>query len=574
MRSIIQKLNFGHIFILCLFPIVLALINPNWIFNTYIIDDYIYLGYQIDLPNYIDWYPSNEHYFIDRISWFVPTYYAHQIFPHIIANFVVHLSVYYLAIFSIYGIMNRLFHKRVALIICLLIGQFSLFLRAVGWDYVDGYTLALMSLCALLLTYAATSARARWYLMGAGAVASIMSVAQFFNILYFPALGIYYLLLNHRHQRYHVVKGLFFAGIAFAVIFGIQTLYYYQLTGRWFIWQNTLSQTQEGLTDDTWKNLLINAYSATISSWHILYLMLLVIALWIVAFPKRFKAIYEDATPDIRYRLRVVLVLFITSYAVLWAWFFAFDYHIFRLSFYSSAILLSCFMVLGALFAGKIYRLTESDFRILVIITIAVSVACFTFYSQLVSVFVVPMWLISIILAILFFVFAFTAKKNASIVNMICAIALFSYVSGIDANHIRIFLPDRYANQRTYEVIIDASTVINARYDHYGLDIFRFWYSNDDPNLRTTLALTAVYLGRKIAPIGDENTNPRWDNGLYATQEVILLSTEPTPQVMIDKAKEKLNPLGYDLQILETTPIQNGAITLYLIFTNIVPIAP
>ncbi|HRF94141.1 MAG TPA: glycosyltransferase family 39 protein, partial [Aggregatilineales bacterium] len=275
MRSIIQKLNFWHILILCAFPIVLALINPNWIFNTYIVDDFIYLGYQIDLPKYIDWYPSNGYYFIDRISWLVPTYYIRQIVPPLIANFAIHLGVYYLAIFSIYGIMNRLFHKRVALIVCLLIGQFSLFLRAVGWDYVDGYSLALLSLCALLLTYAATSARARWYLMGAGAVASILSVAQFFNILYLPALGIYYVLMNHRHQRYHVVKGIFFAGLAFAVIFGIQTLYYYQLTGRWFIWQNTLRLAQAGLADDNWKNLLIAAYKTSISSWHIFYLMLL-----------------------------------------------------------------------------------------------------------------------------------------------------------------------------------------------------------------------------------------------------------------------------------------------------------
>ncbi|MDX2075547.1 MAG: glycosyltransferase family 39 protein [bacterium] len=574
MRSIIQKLTFGHILILCAFPIVLALINPNWIFNTYIVDDYIYLGYQIDLPNYINWYPSNGYYFIDRISWLVPTYYIHQFFPHIIANFIVHLSVYYLAVFSIYGILNRLFHNRVALITCLLIGQFSLFLRAVGWDYVDGYSLALLSLCALLLTYAATSARARWYLMGAGAVASILSVAQFFNILYLPALGIYYLLLNHRQQRYHVVKGIFFAGMAFVVIFGIQTLYYYQLTGRWFIWQNTLRLAQAGLADDNWKNLLIAAYKTSISSWHIFYLMLLGIASWIVIFPKRFNAIYEDTTPDLRYRLRVLLLFFITSYGVLWLWLFAFDYHIFRLSFYSSAILLSAFLVLGALFAGRIHRLSESDFRIAVIITIVVSVACFTFYSQLVSVFVVPMWLISIILAILFFVFAFTAKKNASIVNMICAIALLSYVSGIDANNLRIFLPDRYANQRNYEIIIDATAIINARYDNYSLDIFHFWYDKEDPNLRTILSLSAVYLGRKIVPIGDESTNARWDDNLHVTQEIILLSSEPTPQVIIDKAQEILNPLGYDLQILETTPIQNGAITLYLIFTHIVPIAP
>ncbi|MDZ4672258.1 MAG: hypothetical protein SH821_15425, partial [Phototrophicales bacterium] len=178
MRLFIQKLNFGHIALLVIFPIILALINPNWIFNTYIIDDYIYLGYQIDLPAYIGWYPSDSQYYIDRISWILPSYYVRQLFSPLVANFVIHLSVYYLAIFSVYGILNRLFNKRIALITCLMMGQFSLFLRAVGWDYVDGYSLALLSLCAMLVTYAATATKARWYLFGAGAVASIMGVAQ------------------------------------------------------------------------------------------------------------------------------------------------------------------------------------------------------------------------------------------------------------------------------------------------------------------------------------------------------------------------------------------------------------
>lgn len=570
MFSIIRKLNLWHCCILLGFPILLILINPNWIFNTFIIDDYIYLGYQIDLPRYVGWNPSDVYYFIDRISWFAPTYAIRQVLSPLLANFVIHLAVYYLATFSIYGILNRLFHARVALITCVLMGQFSLFLRAVGWDYVDGYSLALLSLSACLLTYAATSPRLRWYGIGAGTIGCVMVVAQLFNLFYLPALGIYYLMLNHRSARHHVLNILLWGGIGFISVFIIQTLYYYNLTGRWFIWGNSIAASRDGLSGDDWKNLIIKVYGATISSWHILYLMVAIIAVWIVSLPKRFRAIYEDATPDFTGRLRIVTLFFALCYGVLWAWLFIANNHVFRLSFYSSTIIPSVFIVLGGLFSTRLYRLSERDFQIITVFSITFPIAGFVLFSQIPASLVIPIWLITIILGILFFVFSFTIKRQGNIINWVVALVMLSYVAGIDANNIRIFLRDRLSNQRTYEMVIDAVNFIRARYENYHLESFRFAYYDDDPNLRLLFSLTSIYLHE----LGDRTMtlSDGWDDLFFESEEVIILSTEKTPESIITDENEALKLACYQLDVQKVITLQQGALSLTMIISQFNPL--
>ena len=577
MRLFIQKLNFGHIALLVVFPIILAFINPNWIFNNYIIDDYINLGYQMKLPAYVGWYPSDSHYFIERISWLLPTYYVRQLFSPLVANFVIHLSVYYLAIFSVYGILNRLFNQRIALITCLMMGQFSLFLRAVGWDYVDGYSLALLSLCAMLVTYAATAKTPRWYLIGAGAVASIMGVAQLFNIFYFPALGIYYLMLNHREKRHHIGAAFLFGGAGAGVLFAIQTFIYYQLTGKWFLWQNSLTVSGEGLSSNGWREVIQSHHSFSLSSWHILYLLTLVITTWVIVSPRYFRTIYQENTPNFRPYLQATWVFFIGCYGVLGLWLLLYNYHLYRLAFYSSAIIPSLFMVLGATFAGRVYRLSDTQFRTVAIFATITPVVFFALYTLLSPIQLFLIWLLALFLGIFFFIISFTVKKHASIINLIVALVLLSLVSGLDRNYIGIYTASRYYNQTTYEVVTEAATIINARYDDLSRDTFRFWYHKDDPNKRTIHSLTSVYLhqwGRRILAMGSETQYRRWDANLYLTQEVILLTTDQSPEEILAEGNAILARAGYELYVLDQATIQNGATTLQVIFTQVRPIAP
>ncbi|HRF95700.1 MAG TPA: hypothetical protein PLZ51_10915, partial [Aggregatilineales bacterium] len=94
---LLRAIQWQHLILMFCLPIVLALINPNWIFNPHITDDYIYLGYQMEMPRYTDWFPAANRYFGERVSWIAPTYPIRQLFSPMLANFIIHLGVYYVA---------------------------------------------------------------------------------------------------------------------------------------------------------------------------------------------------------------------------------------------------------------------------------------------------------------------------------------------------------------------------------------------------------------------------------------------------------------------------------------------
>ena len=62
----------------------------------------------------------------------------HQLFAPVVANYVLHLAVYYAAIVAVYATLKRTVGQRAALIVSILMGTYSYFLFAVGWNYVDG----------------------------------------------------------------------------------------------------------------------------------------------------------------------------------------------------------------------------------------------------------------------------------------------------------------------------------------------------------------------------------------------------------------------------------------------------
>ena len=122
------------------YPLILVLINSNWIFTPASLspDPWFYFAYFRYFNDYALSFPSNAHYFVERLTWDVPGYYINKIFQPELANYIIHLLVYYVAVFSLYGILKILFNRRSALISALLMGSYPWFLRAVGWDYVDG----------------------------------------------------------------------------------------------------------------------------------------------------------------------------------------------------------------------------------------------------------------------------------------------------------------------------------------------------------------------------------------------------------------------------------------------------
>jgi hypothetical protein len=234
-------------------------------------------------------------------------------------------------------------------------------------------------------------------------------------------------------------------------------------------------------------------------------------------------------------------------------------------------------MMLGALVASELYRLSDKQFITVISLALIIPLTFFVGFNFLSLMQLGMLFIISIVLGLIFFVLSFTTKHPKRLLNLITSATLLSFVSGVDPFHIGVFNTDRTANQEIYEIVIDATDIIKARYDNYELDTFRFWYDGTERNVRVISSLTSVYMHqwtRRIYTMNDrvENTNPMWDDNLYRTQEIILLSTELDTQGILAMGNTILNPIGYQLDFLDEASITKGDITLTMVFTQVIPI--
>lgn len=173
-------------------PVVLLAINRSWILTPAgTSDGWAYYGYFTNLPAFLRAFPAA--YNGSRLSWIVPGAVMHQVLPPMAANYALHLGVYYLAMASLYFTLRRVVGDRAALLMSIVTGCYSYFLRAVGWHYVDGAGVAYYSL-ALACVTAAPAARRRWLaLLGAGAAYAGAIHSNMAWALMGPAFAYYHL---------------------------------------------------------------------------------------------------------------------------------------------------------------------------------------------------------------------------------------------------------------------------------------------------------------------------------------------------------------------------------------------
>ncbi|MDX2077826.1 MAG: hypothetical protein SFZ02_15470 [bacterium] len=568
MRRISEKSNWGHILLLLVLPIVLALINPNWLFNVGAIrDDYIYWGYQNDLLKYVGWNPSADHYFIERVSWLVPTYLVRQLVSPLMANFIVHLGVYYLAIFSVYGTLNRLFHARVALFIGLLMGGYSLVLRASGWDYLDGYAMALTALCVLLLTYGATTTRHnKAYLFGAGAVAMLIINAQFFHLFYMPALGIYYLLLNHAHARHHIVPSIIWGVLGVGGVFIILTLLYYGITGRWFIFANTLRVSQDAVSPQGWRGFINNHRAGQGANYHLLFGAVALMGIGIALSTKRFLP---------RASTSPLVALFGLSWAVLAGWAVLGSYGYLRLPFYNSNTTFSAFLVIGVMVAYRLTALSSIQFSRLIVAQIGVTVGLFALFSFGMA-DITTTWVIVItvfsggLLALMWII-----PQPITLIGLVIAVAILSFVGDRGTITGMVYQPDRLLLQRNYELIAQANQTIRHRYPNYGTDQFYFWFEDTIAPLDQTdkffTGLLSTYFFRFITPFS--LTAPIWDETLLLPHEIIVIAPPDRADMLLGAMQAWVYTNNYDMTIEHTALLGDAdAPVMGLYFTQITPL--
>jgi len=563
-NHLLGRLNIYHIVLILAFPIGLALINPNWVFNVQMWDDYFYLGYQTALPRYVDWLPSVDHYFIERISWLAPTYHIRQLFSPLLSNFIIHFMVYYVTIFALYGTINRLWHARIALVIALLLGQFSLFLRGAGWDYIDGFTTACLTLSVFFITYAVTTDKLcwRWYLIGCGACLVCMVNANIFNAIYLPAIVIYGLFLNEVYHRKKLLYVTLWILLGCVVMFIALTLYYYQLTGRWFIFGNTLAFLQKISSDTSIRDIANGAFANDPAYWHIFFIAILLLS-W--------RLLVNNVKLD-KKNQKIIMAsvsFFILSYSTVWL-VSSTGTNFFRFSFYHTPILPSAFLVLAIPFAPKVAQYSPRLFNRLIINIVVLAFICFALFSAI-SITEFLLVLIIILVASLFLTLSLSPRRQRVMLYFVLSIMLFSYLTNIDARYIKVYRLDRYHNQRLYELSSQSSKIILSRYDDLSHANFYFWF---DFFARQPILFNVIY-----APFLHERAiyldplHPIWDDKLTQPQEIILLTTPDDMSLIMESATHLAWCNGYTIVPIDQYLLGHGAYQVEMIFIKIVPIS-
>jgi hypothetical protein len=225
----------GHYILLALSALVVLLGDRDWLYpNGHTTDPWIYYGYFWDYPLYARHFFANT-YYGTRLPWILPGYLAIHLVPYLLGTFVFVLSVYYVAVFSFYLLITRLFNRHIGLFAALLLGTDYYFLRAVLWYYVDGGVLVYLILTLLFLVLTCQTAGRRYPFL-AGWTATSMVLCHFLSGALLPGLFVYLMYAARKAPQW---KNRASSVIRIAVAGGVCCLGFFDLinftiTGHFF----------------------------------------------------------------------------------------------------------------------------------------------------------------------------------------------------------------------------------------------------------------------------------------------------------------------------------------------------
>lgn len=200
-----------ELFLLAMLPLVLLALNPGWIYSRLHNDPWLYFGHMQNFPGlsraFGDLYPAS------RLTILFPGVLAYQLFPPVLANHVLHLGLYYLALGSLFYIVTQTVGRRAGFVCCLICGCHFFFLEAVGWDYSDGFIVAYFLAALACLTRAIRAPTWRGWLSLAGVMACAMVIANITAAVLLGLLVAFFIAWNRKHRRVPLVgAAVCFAG--------------------------------------------------------------------------------------------------------------------------------------------------------------------------------------------------------------------------------------------------------------------------------------------------------------------------------------------------------------------------
>jgi hypothetical protein len=369
-RGFLRSID-GGVVLLLAWPLLLLLVDSSWLFSyalTIFIDPWVYFGYFLDLRQHSHAFAGA--YYGSRLPWTLPGWLAYRLFSPLIAAYILHLAFYYAAIVSFYLILKDTVDRRSALLASILLGCHSFFLRAIGWDYVDGAGITYLLLALLMLTWAAKSRRCSLWLGCAGVFYGCLIHTQLFLASFTPLIALYYLFANREHRQHSLGLSFVFFTIGSASLTSVLSI----INTCWLDGQSSLFLSSFRLAaglvtrGNKWR---ASSYSwVTQAGWLLFPALIFLGSVFFLLLSRRMRSV-----PHRRF-VFFYQVYFILNVLTLGAW-EVLRQPVLEYFYYVSYLLPSMFLAIGAQFAVVAGRLTSRRFHVLVGSVVVISLTAY-----------------------------------------------------------------------------------------------------------------------------------------------------------------------------------------------------
>ena len=558
-----------EILLLFLLPVLSILINQVWMFSNIYVDPWMYFGYFIRLKQYLIAFPF---YYGTRLSWILPGYLLHSLFPPLIAHYILHLVLYYIAVFSLYLVLKPHVGKRGAFLASASMGCYSFFLMAVGWDYVDGAGIAYFLMTVLMLSWAAGKENQIIWMALSGVFFGALIYTNLAWLAFLISLITYYVLINypHRIKKTFISIAAFIVGfLAITILLGVVS---YAIGGNLFFFMpstdfvlSSLSQPHPWINDaHQWLGKPI---------WLVLPLIVLTGSLAVLSLSKFSKSFEEAALPlQKTFVVTCLIMIFVQITGIA---------SVLQVPFYASYIIPSMFLAIGEVLKS-LAMLSKYRFASVATFSLILIVSSLITVDYLFLVVADAQVIVFCLLFMAAVSFSIASSCNQKKIGGILAVLLLTASAIINFNavwNVNQGVNRLQANALTSKLLSDNYlTVSNVQKLFRDIDptvsLFNWYPSKDPRESRAYDAIASASLWRNrligaefpsLQPYGFPTSEPLSPQRLRELETLFTMSPKiaifSQQKDVLQQAINSLKPLGFTAKSIATYPIKQDTIS-------------
>lgn len=540
-------------------PLCLTLVEEDWIYTPALpgwLDPWVYLGYFLNLPQHLETFGGA--YYGNRIGWVIPGFLVYSVLPALAANAVLHLSVFYSSVFSAYLALKQTLGQRVALLPVLVMGCYSYFLFAAGWDYPDGAANAYFLLACVVIIRLEKARDERPGAWIAGGLIAAMIHTHIFWVALTPALAVLMLPIARQWSPARWFRGgayLIGGAVGTTALLGAANLL---LGGQFLFFAPSV--------DFATSNILIpNPYRAPYRSWifRAYWLVLPVIAyagsLILVAVERRKLRQLQLDWPLALALQFLVCGSIVTAFEV---WFVP----AFQLTYYASCLIPSSFLALGACLHRLGATLHGRIYWVYIAGACAAMLLPFSLGPDPATLFALQQRVVPLAITLASLAAAAMIVRNrrfrlAAVFGFVVVFSAFNIASTATSHfHFGAYGVD--AKRHAFQLVVGSSRAVQEIEPDGNA---WFWYDGEAQWTGLYAGVSSTYLwGYRL--IGNYFPKISEHARLWDGQTVILLSHDPQAAAIATKT---LAERGFDARVRLVRTVVKGQFSMPMIFMDL-----